>query len=102
MNLIQDAIDDFLLCLEDDHTELWIIPRYITDWAPDLNISEVAALTKQIVKQLIDEHDVKLIDMITQQITSVTSDEAMRRVDEIFSTLKRRPSVGDGFWMTKE
>ena len=101
MNLIEDTLNHFLSSLDDDYTELYIIPKHLSEKAPDLNVQEIATLTKQIVRRLIDQHDVRIIDMITRQISTVSGDEAVKMTDEIFARLKRRPSIGDGFWMTK-
>lgn len=103
MNLIQDTIGDFLLSLEDDHTELWVISRYLHDRAPDLSISEICSLTKQVVKELIEKYKVREISMITKQYSDLTIDDANKKIDKIFlKSGGRLPTVGDGFWLTKE
>lgn len=98
MNSFYDIVDSCLLSIKDDYTQLWVIAGIVSEKYPTISLSENLEVTKQVVKHLMENHEVKVIDEDTEKPTDMTSSEVLRKIDDTYSRLNNLPNVGDGLW----
>ena len=90
-------------CLEfinDDYTELWLIANKVQDENPHLNLDNHIKLVKEIIKKLVDEYNVTLLDEKSQQSLHLKTDDILKIVEEKYRIINRIPNIGDGVWFT--
>lgn len=100
--LVSKAIQDFLMSLEDEPTEFWVIVNDLKTSDSTLSLEKITSLSKVIVRELIEKYGVKEMDPMTRMIFDLSPDQAVEKVDEIFIRSRGRlPTIGDGLWLTR-
>lgn len=97
---LKDIVSYSMAFIKDDYTELWLIANKVYEENPELDFPELIEATKEVVKVLVDENNVLLLDEHTQKPTKLSSDDILSIVDKRFIELGRIPTIGDGVWFT--
>ena len=98
MNNFNDIVNSCLLSIKDDYTQLWVISGTVSEKNPTISLSENLQFTKRVVKHLMDNHGVKVIDEETEKPTDMTSTEALKKIDDTYLRINDFPNIGDGLW----
>ena len=100
VNNLEKIISHSMAFIEDDYTELWVVVNKIYEENPNISFSELIEATKIVLKELIEEYNVKLLNEETQQPTDFDSSVIINIVEKRLKELNQLPTIGDGIWFT--
>ncbi len=86
--------------IEDDYTELWVIVNKILSENPELEFNELIEATKIVLKELVEVHDVRLLDENSQMPADLDCNKILNIAERLLHDINRIPNIGDGIWFT--
>ena len=100
INSFEEIIEHSLAFVNDDFTELWVICDKIYDTNPEIKYLELIETTKTILRELIEKHNVCLLNETTLKPMILSVDETLKLVENHLLKLNKAPNIGDGIWLT--
>lgn len=100
VNNLKEIISHSMAFIQDDFTELWVIVNKIHNENPKMNFPELIEATKAVVKELVENYSVYLLDEETQKPLFLNSTEVLNILEKRLKKLNRIPNIGDGIWFT--
>jgi hypothetical protein len=98
MEITEQAKKYFQEFIEDDYTQLGFLTEFISDNAPDLATNSLAKITKTIIKQLVEENGVYVVNEKTESKMEMSIEQIMAEIDSVFAETNGNPRIGDGIW----
>ena len=100
INNLNEIINHSMAFIEDDYTELWIIVSKIQEENYKLDFAGLIEATKEIVRELVLNKNVLVVNTDTQQPMNLDLNEILKLVEDRFRIPGRMPNIGDGIWFT--
>ena len=100
INSLEEIIEYSVSFIKDDFTELWVICNKICETNPELKFQEFILATKIVIYELMDKHQVCLVDENSLHPMIIEIDETLQLIEKHLNRLNRIPNIGDGYWFT--